>query len=188
MGVLLSAAASTTQAGGNESHMDTTGYTSIPIGHYYYCKQYRADCRIKSWNPKPVKLTRSRWNELVEVNAYSNTTIAPLTDQEIYKVEEFWTYPKSYGDCEDYVLMKRQMLMQRGWPASSLLITVVRQANGEGHAVLTVRTDRADYVLDNLEDKIKPWNKTPYTYVKRQAKNHSGYWETIKDRRTLSAS
>ena len=77
--------------------------------------------------------------------------------------------------------MKRQMLLQRGWPASALLITVVRQANGDGHAVLTVRTDRADYILDNLNTEIKPWNETPYVYLKRQATQHSGKWEDIAD-------
>ncbi|MEM7069427.1 MAG: transglutaminase-like cysteine peptidase, partial [Pseudomonadota bacterium] len=98
-----------------------------------------------------------------------------------YNTEEFWTYPTNFGDCEDYVLMKRHMLMERGWPASSLLITVVRQPNGEGHAVLTVRTDRGDFILDNLETKVKPWNETPYTYLKRQAEDHSGRWIALKD-------
>ena len=170
------------------AHMPTSGFTSIPVGHYNYCKQYSSDCKIRSVNTKPVKLTRKRWNDLVEVNAYSNNTISPLTDQEIYNTEELWTYPKNYGDCEDYVLMKRQMLMERGWPASSLLITVVRQPNGDGHAVLTVRTNRADYVLDNLENKIFQWNETPYTYLKRQAKSHSGRWEDIQDPKNGSTS
>ena len=73
--------------------------------------------------------------------------------------------------------------MQKGWPASSLLITVVLQPNGEGHAVLTVRTNKADYVLDNLDGRIKAWNETPYTYLKRQDVKHSGHWAKIKDYR-----
>ena len=168
-------------AGG--SHMKTAGRTSQPIGHHVYCKQYVSDCNIKANNTKPTKLTRKRWKQLVEVNAYSNTQITPVTDMEAYNQEELWTYPKSYGDCEDYVLMKRHMLMQQGWPASSLLITVVRQPNGEGHAVLTVRTDRADYILDNLNSKIRQWNETEYRFLKRQAVNHSGHWATIRDSR-----
>ncbi|MEL7429439.1 MAG: transglutaminase-like cysteine peptidase, partial [Pseudomonadota bacterium] len=142
-----------------------------------------SDCSIKSSDVSAPKLTRERWNELVSVNSYSNNTIRPVTDFEAYQIEELWVYPTSYGDCEDYVLMKRHMLMQRGWPASSLLITVVRQPNGDGHAVLTVRTDKADFVLDNLEDRIMPWNETPYTFLKRQASGHSGHWEKISDRR-----
>ena len=163
------------------AHMPTAGRTSQPIGHHNYCKIYHADCNIKTGNTKATKLTREHWNDMVEINSYSNQTVAPVTDQEYYGTEEYWTYPKSYGDCEDYVLMKRHMLMQRGWPASSLLITVVRQPNGDGHAVLTVRTDRADYILDNLNGKIRQWNETEYTYLKRQAVHHSGHWTTITD-------
>ncbi|MFK5979367.1 MAG: transglutaminase-like cysteine peptidase [Rhizobiaceae bacterium] len=168
-----------------KSHMRTTGRTSQPIGHYEYCRKFRADCNIRTRNSRPLELTRARWKELVEVNKHSNTTIQPVTDQEYYKVEELWTYPTKYGDCEDYVLMKRHMLMQRGWPASSLLVTVVRQANGDGHAVLTVRTDRADYILDNLESNIKPWNQTDYRYLKRQSVKNSGHWAKISDNRRI---
>ncbi len=164
-------------------HMQVTKRTSQPIGHYEYCKRYSSDCKIRSKKAAAPKLTRAKWNDLVEVNAHSNNTIKPVTDMEAYNREEVWAYPTSFGDCEDYVLMKRHMLMQRGWPASSLLITVVRQRNGEGHAVLTVRTDRADYILDNLDGKIREWKDTPYTYLKRQASNHSGRWVDIKDPR-----
>lgn len=164
--------------------MKTTGYTTQPVGHHWYCQKYTSDCRIKSKNTQAPELTRGRWDELVKVNAYSNNTVTPVTDLEAYNTEELWAYPESFGDCEDYVLMKRHMLMQRGWPASSLLITVVRQPNGDGHAVLTVRTNRGDYILDNLEGKIRKWNETPYTYLKRQAENHSGRWITVKDTRT----
>jgi len=166
-------------ASSGNSHMKTLGRTSQPIGHHMYCKQYSSDCGIRSKNTAPTKLTRKRWDDLVEINTLSNTTVTPVTDMEAYNTEELWTYPTNYGDCEDYVLMKRHMLMQRGWPASSLLITVVIQPNGEGHAVLTVRTDKADYILDNLSNKIMPWNKTPYTFVKRQSAKHSGRWSKI---------
>ena len=168
-------------ASGRSSHMQLAGLTSQPIGHYYYCKEYSFDCKINSSKTRAPKLTRKRWQEMVEVNSYSNSTIAPITDLEGFGIEELWTYPVSYGDCEDYVLMKRHMLMQHGWPASSLLITVVLQPNGEGHAVLTVRTDRADYVLDNLNNKIKQWNETEYRYLKRQSEKYSGHWTKIID-------
>jgi len=169
------------QAAQDKSRMVTTGRTSQPIGHYLFCKQYPAECNVRASSTAPTKLTRQRWDELVAVNDYANDSVIPVTDMEYYNVEEYWAYPDKYGDCEDYALMKRQMLMQRGWPASSLLITVVRQTNGEGHAVLTVRTDRADYVLDNLDGRIFSWDKTEYTYLKRQSVKNSGQWSTISD-------
>lgn len=186
-GLLASIVSGPSLALDNSAHMKTAGRTSQPIGHYNYCKLYKSDCQIRSSRTKAPTLTRKRWNDLVKINTFSNNTIAPYTDQEIYNTEEHWAYPTNYGDCEDYVLMKRHMLMERGWPASSLLITVVRQPNGEGHAVLTVRTDKADYVLDNLSGKILPWNKTPYTYLKRQDVKHSGRWADILDPRATSS-
>ena len=50
------------------------------------------------------------------------------------------------------MLEKRRDLMSKGISLTDLLITVVRKPDGEGHAVLTVRTDEGDYVLDNLTD------------------------------------
>ncbi len=82
-----------------------------------------------------------------------NTKIQPLTDQEIYGVEENGL-SHDVGDCEDYVLLKQKLLINKGFSPADLLITVVLQPNGEGHAVLTVRTDRGDFVLDNMRNKV----------------------------------
>ena len=167
----------------SNTHMVTAGRTLQPIGHKVFCQQYRSECMVKSSNTKAPKLSRKRWEQMVEINNQINIAIEPVTDQEYYNQEELWTYPKKYGDCEDYVLLKRYMLMQMGWPASSLLITVVKQTSGDGHAVLTVRTDKADYILDNLRMKIRPWNKTEYRYLKRQSVKDTGKWTKIEDRR-----
>lgn len=179
--VLLGVKAGEAAQGGE--HMVVTGRTTQPIGHYEYCKTYGADCSLRSSKTGPVKLTNERLQEIAAINDHVNQSVTPVTDLDLYNVEELWTYPERYGDCEDYVLLKRQMLMQRGWPASSLLITVVRQRNGDGHAVLTVRTDRADYVLDNLENRVLPWSQTEYQYLKRQSAANSGRWEGIDDNR-----
>ncbi len=167
----------------SRSHMITAGKTSQPIGHAEFCRHFTSECRVRSSKTRPVQLTRKRWKEMDRVNKQINLAVEPITDYEYYKKEEHWTYPQRYGDCEDYVLLKRYMLMQKGWPASSLLITVVRQSNGDGHAVLTVRTDRADYVLDNLMPDIEQWNKTSYRFLKRQSTKHTGKWIKIKDKR-----
>jgi len=180
-------ATTTTGAWAEPAHMQTGSRTSQPIGHAIFCQQLPQECAVRNKTTKAPALTRKRWSDLIAVNNYANTAVQPVTDMEHYGVEEHWTYPKSYGDCEDYVLLKRYMLMQRGWPASALLITVVKQSNGEGHAVLTVRTNRGDYVLDNLVGKVKAWNKTAYRYLKRQSVTHTGRWTSIRDRRNQVA-
>jgi predicted transglutaminase-like cysteine proteinase len=114
------------------------------------------------------------------VNRYVNAAIAPVTDQDLYGKVEVWTYPTAgKGDCEDYVLLKRRMLIQRGWPESTLLITVVRDENNEGHAVLTARTDQGDLVLDNKRQEIVAWTKTGYIFIKQQSNRNPLVWTSL---------
>jgi predicted transglutaminase-like cysteine proteinase len=128
-------------------------------------------------------LTEARWKQLLAVNTEINADVVPETDEQLYHVQEYWTYPKGAGDCEDYVLAKRRQLIELGWPASTLLITVVKQDDGEGHAVLMVRTDRGDLVLDNQQALIEVWNMTPYHYIKRQSQTNPGQWVDLYDNR-----
>jgi predicted transglutaminase-like cysteine proteinase len=164
--------------------MATQGKTTQPVGHYEFCQRYAAECAVKSKAEARMRLTAERWNELVAVNNAANTKIAPVTDEELYGRAEYWAYPTSKGDCEDYVLLKRRMLAGLGWPIGSLLITVVRQKSGDGHAVLTVLTDRGDLVLDNLDGHILVWSETPYDYIKRQSEFDTGQWVSVDDGRT----
>jgi predicted transglutaminase-like cysteine proteinase len=102
-----------------------------------------------------------------------------VTDLDLYGVTDYWTIPTARGDCEDYVLLKRKRLMELGWPASALLITVVRDERGEGHAVLMVRTQQGDFVLDNKTDEIKLWHRTRYQFVMRQSYLNPRVWMSL---------
>lgn len=165
------------------SIMKTGGETTQPVGHYDFCLQYPTECTQRSTDREPVELTRKLWLIMQKVNNAANSSIEPITDQDLWGVSERWSYPNKRGDCEDYVLAKRKALMELGVPAADLLITVVRQQNGDGHAVLTVRTSRGDFVLDNLEPKILLWNQTDYRFLKRQSEFHSGLWVSVSDGR-----
>ncbi len=156
------------------------GATSAPIGWRQFCRDFPADCRARPDRIELVRADRANWTALTRVNAHVNTAIEPMTDMDQYGVDEVWTYPVSgKGDCEDYVLLKKQMLIRAGFPASALLITVVRDRKGEGHAILTVRTDRGDYILDNETDEIRLWSQTGYRFVKRQSEADPDRWVTI---------
>jgi predicted transglutaminase-like cysteine proteinase len=163
--------------------MTITGKTAQPIGHYEFCERHPAECAVRSTAERRMRLTPKTWNQLVAVNNDVNTRIAPATDMEIYGKAEWWEYPAARGDCEDLVLLKRRELAKAGWPIGDLLITVVKQKNGDGHAVLTVLTDKGDLVLDNLDPHIKLWANTPYTYIKRQSGFDTGKWVSIEDGR-----
>ena len=161
--------------------METGKLTSQPIGHYEFCLAYADECKqLRDTNTNPVTLTKDLWFSVVNINSAVNMVIEPKSDLDIYGREEVWTFPDQAGDCEDYVLLKRQMLINGGMSPSTLLITVVRKPDGEGHAVLTIRSDRGDFILDNLTSQVKSWDQTPYTYLKRQSTKHQGQWETIE--------
>ena len=130
-----------------------------------------------------MALTPSRWQTLLDVNYQVNSTIRPETDMQAYGVPEYWTYPTTVGDCEDYALLKRKLLIEDGFPESDLLLTVVLQPNGDGHAVLTVHTDRGDFILDNMRQKVLLWSDTDYTYLKRQSSLNDAQWDKISDGR-----
>jgi len=161
--------------------MMTGGLTSQPIGHYDFCKANPGECSIRPSDLDPAKMTDSLWRKLTSVTAKVNAAVKPMSDYDIYGKDEVWAYPdKGVGDCEDYVLEKRRDLYRMGMSLADLLITVVRKPDGEGHAVLTVRTDKGDYVLDNLTDKVKAWDETGYRFLKRQAIDSTGRWVSIR--------
>lgn len=167
------------------SSMPTGSVTSQPIGHYEFCRKHPLECSAQPRVPAPAKITAHGWDVVRSVNISTNKSITPMTDMEIYGREEVWTYPDDAGDCEDFVLLKRAKLIEAGFPASDLLITVVRKPDGEGHAVLTLRSTEGDFVLDNLVDDVRPWFETPYTYLKRQATFDAGRWVSIEDGRDV---
>ncbi|MDR6430721.1 transglutaminase-like cysteine peptidase [Brucella pseudogrignonensis] len=166
----------------SKSHWMPTGErTSQPIGHYEFCERHPAECSILNKTSAPLTLNQKVWQGIVTINASINERIAPRTDMEVWGHEEYWEYPTTAGDCDDYMLLKRRELIALGIPANTLLMTVVRQPNGEGHAVLTIRTDRGDFILDNLDQRVRIWNDTDYTYLKRQSTTNTGVWVSIKD-------
>lgn len=163
------------------SFMRVYGFANPPYGVVRFCEANPQECVASDQTERVMDYTL--WKDEVErINAEVNGAFKPRTDLEMYGVTELWTLPTDKGaDCEDYALLKRKLLMKRGWPASALLMTVVRDERGEGHAVLTARTKQGDFVLDNKTDFVKPWRATPYQYVMRQSYLNPKVWMALED-------
>ena len=160
--------------------------TRAPIGWVEFCVEYDPECKTKPSAPRDVVLSGQAWKDLVRINRTVNTNVKPMTDMDHWGVVERWNYPDDgYGDCEDYVLQKRKMLMQAGWPREALLITVVRDKHNDGHAVLTVKSDKGEYVLDNQTDDIVLWSDTGYRFVKRQSQSDPNVWVALGEPRSV---
>lgn len=170
-------------------HVRVSDYTRAPIGWVEFCSVTPAECAAAPSAPRDVVLSSKAWKDLVRVNKWVNDTIKPITDIEHWGVVERWSYPDDgYGDCEDYVLLKRRMLISAGWPREALLITVVRDKKDEGHAVLTVKTDKGDFILDNQKEDVLLWSETGYRFVKRQSQSDINTWVALGDPRPATAT
>ncbi|MEP2704619.1 MAG: transglutaminase-like cysteine peptidase [Roseibium sp.] len=169
--------------------MDMKTAVKAPIGHKQFCQDNAWACSREQYNPVVVKLTEELWQQLIAVNSDINSRVRPMTDDDLFGKVEHWAYPvNGYGDCEEYVLEKQRVLMEAGWPKSALLITVAKDVQNSGHAVLTVRTDHGDMILDNQIEAVLPWYSTPYRYIKRQSTSSLVKWTGIADTRVTTVS
>ena len=155
--------------------------TSAPIGWTQFCEDYKGECGHEERPAQPIDLTAETWSVLQSTNNLVNRTIEPVDDVAHWNMNEKWDYPSDgKGDCEDYALAKRKVLLDRGYPLSALLLTVVyRQGDREGHAVLMIKTKGGDLILDNRRDVILDWSDTGYTFLKRQSQENANRWVTL---------
>lgn len=164
----------------NKDQFETTYDKALaPIGFVEMCAREPQECRPTGGKAARLALSPERWNLVYQVNTYVNNKIAPMSDQELYGKPEYWTIPTDAGDCEDYVLLKKRYLEGLGFPAEALLITVLLDENQQGHAVLTVTTDKGDFVLDNRRNEVLRWNNTGYTFLKRQSPEDPKVWVSL---------
>lgn len=156
------------------------GSASPPPAFLSFCAKHPAECRRSGATMRQVVLTPERQRDLQEVNSRVNSAISEISDQAHHGREDVWSIPTDgQGDCEDFALLKRKQLIERGWPSSALLIAVVATPAGEGHAVLMAATSEGDLVLDNKTSRIWPWTQTGYLFFTRMSQANPRAWEAI---------
>jgi predicted transglutaminase-like cysteine proteinase len=156
------------------------GPTSVPYGWVDFCQRYRGECESPELTAADIELTAKAMKEIERVNRWVNSNITPMSDMEHWGVVDQWDYPTDgKGDCEDYALLKRKLLIEEGLPRQALLMTVVKDQNNDGHAVLTVKTNKGDFILDNMRDDVRAWTQTGYRFVKRQSQTNENIWVSI---------
>ncbi|WP_180966893.1 transglutaminase-like cysteine peptidase [Cohaesibacter celericrescens] len=173
MGSVLVSVGQAHATGSSAFSMRVTQRTSTPAGHVYYCANEPKAC---ARHGKGVKiLTEQNWKQLVKINSSVNNSIKAVEDGQI----DQWSVYVKEGDCEDYALTKQRELLRNGWSSDSLLITTAYLPDGAYHAVLVVRTDRGEFILDNLNPLIQPWQSVKYRWNKRQAVGNPQIWQSI---------
>lgn len=141
---------------------------NAPLGYQLMCLKNPNAAECKGGGAAKVKVTTNVMATLKRVNTHVNRTIKPKYDNDGTDV---WTVNASAGDCEDYVLTKRRQLINSGIPAGSLRIAYVKTRRGEDHAILIVKTNGKDLVLDNLTATIKPLSQTGYRVISMSGSN-----------------
>lgn len=196
MSFLLAAAANDQAHAGTLSSAQTAQAFQIEGRRHGGPKAYRLMCErdsglcdadrqaaLVAGAGQPAEMTLTRWQNLRSINQRVNDRLLPRDDQDVYGTSDFWTAGRFVGDCEDYMISKKQELIAAGWSADQLLYAVVEGIETPYHAVLIVRTDQGDYVLDNLTDHIIRWDLSGYRFVIRQSAAYPDRWVRVVDGR-----
>jgi predicted transglutaminase-like cysteine proteinase len=147
-------------------------FTLAPFSFAKFCVDYPGECPAAVGAAR-IELTRGRMAELSRINRSVNAAIEPMPDTSAFR---YWRLNVASGDCNSFAVQKRHDLIQHGWPAAALALTVAKTISGEGHLVVTVRTDQGDLVLDNLRSTVVSWQKTGYHWIMRQSERDPQYW------------
>jgi len=159
-----------TAAGGDRFNWSSAFATTAPR---------KSESHPRAWATPASGIALAQLNR---INRQVNRTVHFRTDAASFGVEDVWSLPTLgedgllYGDCEDYALKKRSVLMAEGVASDALSLAVVRTGRGEIHAVLLVRTDAGEMMLDSLTSWVVPWEKSAYTLIARQAAGEAGAW------------
>lgn len=159
--------------------------TPTPRGYYDLCRRNGSLCRPTSSRGIPttkagaVVLTSTRLSDLAAVNTGVNRRIRPVPDGSQYGAADWWAADAAAGDCEDFALAKRMMLIRAGWPSAAALVALARTNAGEEHAVLVARTDRGDLVLDNLTNEIRGWERVSLRLTSIQSPRDAWTWHRL---------
>ena len=141
-----------------------------------FCKRYSTECTVDASQPAVITLTALTWNTILEVNRRVNKSVRSLPDRDHWGVTDRWDLAEDgSGDCEDFQLLKRKLLADAGLPRRAMRMTVVIDEVDDGHAVLMIRTDRGDFILDNKTNAVLPWSKTGYIFVKREGQDGTAW-------------
>lgn len=130
-----------------------------------------------------VSMTADLWQTAQDINLTTNRTIQSQSDLSQFGKNDYWFVPgltgSAYGDCEDYVLQKRRLLVEKGFPSEVLTIAIAETRRGETHAVLILTTTDGDYVLDNLNNQIRVWHSVKYRWISRQSATDPLIWVSL---------
>ena len=140
------------------------GSERIAIGRTRYDAEWR---RVSSRGLSGRDLSRAigavpqdRGALLARVNSWVNHEIAYRNDRQLFGTSDYWadaatTLARKTGDCEDFAILKMQMLAAAGIDRNDMMLTLARDTMRRAdHAVLLVRNGADWVMLDLQSDRV----------------------------------
>ncbi len=156
----------------------STKSVAAPLGFDGVCDRYAWACARSA--AARVTGAEAKLRLADRVNRAVNGQVREIADERQYRQREYWALPTARGgDCEDFALLKKRELIRAGIAPDNLRIATVLDRRRQAHAVLVLKTSAGDYVLDNLTTKLKPWDKTGYSFLRRQDPRSASGWALV---------
>lgn len=147
-----------------------------------FCSRNQVDCVAIPSLETPA-YTKQLKQTLIDVNSSVYWKNGYKTDQENFGKKEYWTYPKdNFGDCEDFALLKRKLLAQKGVPLSAMSLARVKEPGAKmAHIVLIVYTDKETFVLDSSFPELRSMKDTmkKYKMIAVQDRVNHAKWDYV---------
>lgn len=171
--------ASATTVSGRPTFATAAGHDRFNWSRAFAAPSDRKSASARRGGDTPATSDIDRLNR---INRQINRSVRFRTDAAQFGLDDVWTLPTAgkdgtlYGDCEDYALQKRKILIAEGFAPEALSLAVVRTGRGEVHAVLLVTTEGGEMMMDSLTSFVVPWAKSAYSLIARQVAGEPGDW------------
>lgn len=168
------------------AEMSSGALAEAPAGYIEMCARDAALCGAVPGAAAPAAApgdaaaapaldARERWKRIRRINREVNDRVHGTADS-----GERWQRAiadgNGVGDCEDYAIEKRMRLIEAGIDPHDLFYAVAYIPRVGLHAVLVVRTEKGDMVLDSRNSWVRPWFKTGYVWLSRQSTENPLVW------------
>ena len=150
------------------------------------CADNRADCDPAYLTTFHDGIAQARglppYEQLKVINAFFNRWPYKL-DNDNFQVPDYWETPFEFlarsGDCEDYSITKFYALRQLGFRNDDMRIVVLfDRIRGLAHAVLAVKLDNDEYILDNQANVVMSHHRYRH-YDPQYSVNETTRWVHI---------
>lgn len=138
------------------------GSKMVPVGQTSFDVAFARVSRTRSnLGPTLAAIGTAKTDKpalVASVNRWVNRSISHAEDRDLYGRADYWadaatTLRLGKGDCEDFALLKMELLAAAGVAREDMMLTLARDLiRRRDHAVLLVKTDHGMMMLDNVGD------------------------------------